>query len=156
MHNKTEFEKEKDKVSKMCAMYLKRCAKLVHRDRRVEQYVELVDSLKENIFGAGELIPKHIMPILSVLGLLPGWMATMSHLKVTSKNYRKLVEKHKIGTTQSNANIFLRALGFAIKRPMTPMGSDDEQPAVAGRVAVGTPDRKVDILYGENVSCKFI
>ena len=67
-----------------------------------------------------------------------------------------MVEKYKIGVDQKSANQFLRMLGFAIKRPMTPMASDDEHPPIAGAVEVGRPDRKVDILYGENVSCKFI
>ena len=156
MHDRKEFEEQKTVVAKECSVYMERCSRLIHRDRRVEQFVELTDFLQKKIFGAGDLIPKHLVPILSVLGILPPWMSSMSYLKANSTNYLTLVEKYRIGQSQKSANKFLRALGFAIKRPMTPMGSDEDQPTVAASVLVGRPDRKVDVLYGENVSCKFI
>jgi hypothetical protein len=156
MLDKKEFQKTIKKVASFCALYMESCSTLIHRTRRVEHYVELTNFLRINIFGVGDLISKHLVPILSILGLLPVWLSSMSHLKNSSDNYTSLVRKYQIGKSQGDADSFLRTLGFSIKRPMTPISSDDDQPQIAGAPPPGTTDRKVDILYAENVCCKFL
>jgi hypothetical protein len=55
---------------------------------------------------------------MSMLGMLLAWMFTTLFLKNTWNNYLWLVEQFKIGTTQTDANMFLRTLAYAVNHPI--------------------------------------
>jgi hypothetical protein len=76
--------------------------------------------LEKEIYGAGDLVCKHLIPIMSVLGVMPVWMSTMSSLSVKSSNYQYFVEKYKLGNTQADSNAFMRMLAHAIHLPVVP------------------------------------
>jgi hypothetical protein len=150
MLNEDEFQTQKQILAEECTRYRERCHTVQHRNNRVAQFESIVEFVKTNIFGAGDLIPKHIVPVLSVMGILPPWMASMSYLKADSKNYLHLVDKFKIGSTQGQSNAFLRLLSFAVK----PFSAAFEE-ATVDRLG-SKQSKKVDIFLGENILCKYI
>jgi hypothetical protein len=77
----------------------------------------------EKDFGTGDLVCKHFIPILSVIGVLPVWISTMSFLKSTLGNYQYLVKQNKICNTQNDANMFLRTVAYAINCPIIPVAA---------------------------------
>jgi hypothetical protein len=117
MLDKKNFRAEKDLVATKCRRLKREFSDIADRDSRLRIYTELRVFLQENIFGAGELVSNHLIAIMSVLGMLPSWMSTISYLKTSSNNYCWLVQKYKIGARQADANMFLRRLAYAINRP---------------------------------------
>jgi hypothetical protein len=78
---------------------------------------------QKHVWSCKHLILQVLHSILSVIGVLPAWMSTMSFLKSTSGNYHYLVKQNKIGNTQNDANIFLRTVACAINCPIIPVAA---------------------------------
>ena len=101
-------------VLEECFRKLTRCSVVGNHDKRLVVYLSLMTVLQEKVFGVGELCAKHLISIMSVLGILPSWLSTTSSLGATSKNYQTLVQANGIWQTKSNAVSYLRTLGFAL------------------------------------------
>ena len=142
-----EFRLQRQAVSKECHLYLMEHSVVGHRTTRLLLFSRLHKFLEKTIYGAGDLAAKHLIPILSVIGVLPPWMSTMSTLDVSSKNYERLVDQYEIGITNSAAEVFPWSLGFALKSSL---------PDINVTEATDKGDGKVDIFLAENVLCKFI
>jgi hypothetical protein len=125
--------------------------------------MELSEFLQEKIFSAGELVSKHLIPIMSVLGVLPFWMSTTSYVKNTLKNYQRLVKQFGIGSSQTKANMFLRklanavnhqiAIATALKVAMTPSNLLRIASGKLSRSVLPREGKNVDIFHAENVTC---
>ncbi len=80
------FKKQRDLIATACQI-VKEHITLTHRDRKLEDFGKLSDYFKANIFGAGDLTaPTHLIPIMSMIGVLLAWIATISSLKSMSRN----------------------------------------------------------------------
>jgi hypothetical protein len=69
---------------------------VTHHDRCLRIFMELSEFLQKNIFGAGELVSKHLITIMSVLGVLPASMSTNSFVQ------RHIEELSEVGETVRN------------------------------------------------------
>jgi hypothetical protein len=60
----------KEVVSKECFLYETRSKVITHQDCCLQLFEDLATFLQEKVFGVGELCIKHLIPIMSVLGIL--------------------------------------------------------------------------------------
>jgi hypothetical protein len=174
MMDPVEFRNQSRKVAAACKQCCESWATLKHRKHRLETFVQYSQILEKEIYGAGELVCKHLIPIMSVIGVLPVWMSTMSYLSLASPNYQFFVEKYKLGATQGDSNAFMRMLAHGINRHVVPSptpiapkvarrpSSRSKSPSnrVSSKCIFSKGDRNVgernvDLFHAENESCKF-
>jgi hypothetical protein len=171
MLNAVRFRAQKALVVEECRSVMSKFRKVGHRDSRLKIYHDLSIYLKDTIFGAGALTCKHLISIMSVIGVLPAWMATTSFVKFTDKNYTWLVENARLENNQTDANSFLRRLAYAVSQPtVAAMPTVASVPTTAmttrkrsatgskgsGRSASPGEGKNVDLNKAENVICKYI
>jgi hypothetical protein len=93
MTDKSAFREQQATVAQECRRVMEKFPQVTHREMRLDICMKLNKFLANNIYGAGELVAKHLVPIMSVLGLLPSWMSTTSFVNHQSRNYEKFSER---------------------------------------------------------------
>jgi len=169
-----ELQRQSRKVAAACKQCCQFSATLKHWMGRLDTYVKYSGILEKEIYGAGDLVCKHLIPIMSVIGVLPVWMSTMFYLPVKSTNYKYLIEDYKVGTTQADPNELMRMLAHATHLPVVPAtppispkaarqpSSRSRSPSnrVRSKCIFSKGDRNVggknvDVFHAENEFCKF-
>jgi hypothetical protein len=111
------------RVALECRRVMDKFLQVAHHDCHLKICMNLNKFLAKHIYGAGKLVSKHLVLIMSALGLLPSWMSTTSFVTNKSRNYVKLVERFRIGDTPADANMFLRQLTNAFNHPTAMAGA---------------------------------
>jgi hypothetical protein len=81
-----EFRKLKATAALECQRVMDKFPQGTHHDMRLDIFKDLSEFLKAEIYGAGEIVCKHLITIMSVLGVLPAWLSTIFYIKKTSNN----------------------------------------------------------------------
>ena len=94
MYDDKAFREQHDLIAESCPCMKQWFETLLHCDTKLVEFWKLHQYFVKNIYSAGDLVTKHLIPIMSVIGMLPAWMATVLVLKESSNNYQYLVEHY--------------------------------------------------------------